>query len=53
MAYLEKRQNNKTRPKSWWGREWLNVIENLDGERLNDDESHSISLKITNFKYQN
>jgi uncharacterized Zn finger protein/superfamily II DNA or RNA helicase len=53
VAYLEKRQNNKTRSKSWWGREWLSVIENLNEERVNDDESHSISLKITDFKYQN
>jgi uncharacterized Zn finger protein len=53
VAYLEKRQNNKTRSKSWWGREWLSVIENLNEDRVNDDESHSISLKITDFKYQN
>ena len=41
MAYLEKRQNNKTRSKSWWGREWLTVIENLNEDRVNDDESYS------------
>jgi SNF2 family DNA or RNA helicase/uncharacterized Zn finger protein len=53
MAYLEKRQNNKTRSKSWWGREWLSVIENLNEDRVNDDESYSNSFKITDFKYQN
>jgi uncharacterized Zn finger protein len=53
MAYLEKRQNNKTRSKSWWGREWLSVIENLNEDRVNDDESYSNPFKITDFKYQN
>ena len=53
MAYLEKRQNNKTRSKSWWGREWLTVIENLNEDRVNDDESYSNPFKITDFKYQN
>jgi uncharacterized Zn finger protein/superfamily II DNA or RNA helicase len=53
MAYLEKRQNNKTRSKSWWGREWLSVIENLNEERVHDDENHSNPFKITDFKYQN
>ena len=53
MAYLEKRQNNKTRSKSWWGREWLTVIENLNEDRINDDESYSNPFKITDFKYQN
>jgi uncharacterized Zn finger protein/superfamily II DNA or RNA helicase len=53
MAYLEKRQNNKTRSKSWWGREWLSVIENLNEDRVNDDENHSNPFKITDFKYQN
>ncbi|MFM7457395.1 MAG: SNF2-related protein [bacterium] len=53
MAYLEKRQNKKTRSKSWWGREWLSVIENLNEDRVNDDESYSNPFKITDFKYQN
>ena len=53
MAYLEKRQNNKTRSKSWWGREWLTVIENLNEDRVNDDENYSNPFKITDFKYQN
>lgn len=53
MAYLEKRQNNKTRSKSWWGREWLSIIENLNEDRVNDDESYSNPFKITDFKYQN
>jgi SNF2 family DNA or RNA helicase/uncharacterized Zn finger protein len=53
MAYLEKRQNNKTRSKSWWGREWLSVIENLNEDRVNDDENYSNPFKITDFKYQN
>jgi len=53
MAYLEKRQNNKTRSKCWWGREWLTVIENLNEDRVNDDENYSNPFKITDFKYQN
>ena len=53
MAYLEKRQNNKTRSKSWWGREWLTVIENLNEDRVNDDESYSNPFKISDFRYQN